>query len=368
MSKPSPIVAFMRARFEYVSCMFKGHKDEMPAKLKTDALQGILRQLTIIRSVSVADGIVLGKMLDDCPLSLDACDQIRAAIQLKVDVSGTGVFAMSQRKQVHHHLEHYQTATDWAIYTDTSKNHDVKLTQMATRMQQIYFTRPSEPCVASAVAIALCQDGPHDPSYLLTKVRRMKDILQALTKDMPKVEAPERYPDTVEEFERSWPALFLATFADEKPAQCPIAHSVMLVLKATAPCRNTRNGCQSVMPQHTIFAASPRGHGGAVQKLFNRSHSDVDLPGFAWCHERQPLPMIPCQSLHIPAPIPAPLLAVPAQQLALPALQLALLEPIAEGHGHGSEMSPNKVEAHETHDGEKLTGASISLSSMVDRW
>ena len=164
MSKPSPIVAFMRARFEYVSCMFKGHKAEMPAKLKTDALQGILRQLTIIRSVSVADGIVLGKMLDDCPLSLDACDQIREAIQLKVDVSGTGVFAMSQRKQVHNHLEHYQTATDWAIYTDTSKNHDVKLTQMATRMQQIYFTRPSEPCVASAVAIALCQDGPHDPS------------------------------------------------------------------------------------------------------------------------------------------------------------------------------------------------------------
>ena len=237
--------------------MFKGHKDEMPAKLKTDALQGILRQLTIIRSVSVADGIVLRKMLDDCPLSLDACDQIREAIQLKIDVSGTGVFAMSQRKQVHNHLEHYQTATDWAIYTDTSKNHDVKLTQMATRMQQIYFTRPSEPCVASAVAIALCQDGPHDPSYLLTKVRRMKDILQALTKDMPKVEAPERYPDTVEELERSWPALFLATFADEKLAQCPIAHSVMLVLKATAPCRNKRNGYQSVMPQHDFRFIHP---------------------------------------------------------------------------------------------------------------
>ena len=99
MSKPSPIVAFMRARFEYVSCMFKGHKDEMTAKLKTDALQGILRQLTIIRSVSVADGIVLGKMLDDCPLSLDACDQIREAIQLKVDVGGTAKFAMSHGKQ-----------------------------------------------------------------------------------------------------------------------------------------------------------------------------------------------------------------------------------------------------------------------------
>ena len=84
--------------------MFKGQKDEMPAKLETDALQSILRQLTIIRSVSVADGIVLGKMLDDCPLSLDACDQIREAIQLKVDVSGTGVFAMSQRKQVHNTL------------------------------------------------------------------------------------------------------------------------------------------------------------------------------------------------------------------------------------------------------------------------
>ena len=31
-------------------------------------------------------------------------------------------------------------------------------------------------------------------------------------------------------------------------------------------------------------------------------------------------------------------------------------------------MSPNKVEAHETHDGEKPTGASNSRSSMVDRW
>ena len=99
MSKPSPIVAFMRARFEYVSCMFKGHKDKMPAKLKTDAF--VLRQLTIIRSVSVADGIVLGKMLDDCPLSLDACDQIREAIQLKFDVGGFGGFAMSHRKQDH---------------------------------------------------------------------------------------------------------------------------------------------------------------------------------------------------------------------------------------------------------------------------
>ena len=86
---------------------------------------------------------------------------------------------------------------------------------MATRMQQIYFTRPSEPCVASAVAIALCQDGPHDPSYLLTKVRRMKDILQALTKDMPKVEAPDRYTDTVDDFERSWPTMFFAAFANE---------------------------------------------------------------------------------------------------------------------------------------------------------
>ena len=34
---------------------------------------------------------------------------------------------------------------------------------------------------------------------------------------------------------------------------------------------------------------------------------------------------------------------------------------IAERHGHGSEMSPNKVEAHKTYDGEKHTGASISV-------
>ena len=95
--------------------MHKGHADIMLAKLKTDALQIILRQLTIIWSVSVADGIVLGKMLDDCSLSSDACDQIREAIQLNVDVGGTGGLAVSHCKQWHNHFEHYQTATDWAI-------------------------------------------------------------------------------------------------------------------------------------------------------------------------------------------------------------------------------------------------------------
>ena len=40
--KPRPLVQFLEARFEYLRCMHKGDANELPDKLKTESLAGIL--------------------------------------------------------------------------------------------------------------------------------------------------------------------------------------------------------------------------------------------------------------------------------------------------------------------------------------
>jgi hypothetical protein len=278
----SPLVSFFQARFEYLSCVHKGPKDELPEKLKVESKQGILKQLAFARTISMQDAIDLTNMLDESKLPEDAATDIRQAIQLKADIQGDAAPASSEKvRQTHGHLEHYQAASDWVCYASAA-THEIKMLHMARRMHSLYLYNPTEPTISGAVAVALYADGPHDPSYLLAKVRLMKEFLSTMSKELNRIppDLPKNFPAEVQTFKETHSVLFEIAFAEGLPAACPIASVMMNILKAGAPCRRTRSGCNESTPQ----TLKQNGRSQAiVNSVFQRQHSDVQLPGFRWC-------------------------------------------------------------------------------------
>ena len=278
----SPLVSFFQARLEFLSCVHKGPKDELPEKLKVESKQGILRQLALARTISMQDAIDLSNMLDDSKLPEDAAADIREAIQMKADIQGDAAPASSEKiKQTHGHLEHYQTASDWVCYASAA-THELKMLHMARRMHSLFLYNPTEPTISGAVAVALYIDGPHDPSYLLAKVRQMKEFLCTMLKDIQRtpVDLPKTFPAEVQNFKETHSVIFAAAFAEDLPAACPIARVMMQILKSGVPCRKTRLGCNESSPQ--TLKQNGRSQ-SIVNSVFQRQQSDVQLPGFRWC-------------------------------------------------------------------------------------
>jgi hypothetical protein len=299
----SPLVLFFQARFEYLSCVHKGPKDELPEKLKVESKQAILKQLALARTISMQDAIDLTNMLGESKLPDDAATDIREAIQMKADIQGDASPAASSEKvrQVHTYLENYQAAGDWVWYAGPA-THENKLLQMARRMHSIFLYYPTEPTISAAVAVALYVDGPHEPSYLLTKVRQMKGFLQSMLKGSgqpPAADLPKVFPAEVQQFKETHSVLFAAAFANDLPAVCPVPAVTMQVLKSGAPCRKTRLGCNDF----AAHAVKQNGRSQAlVNSVFQRQQFDVPLPGFRWC-----------QGTSSPPPLGA-VAAVPAAQ------------------------------------------------------
>ncbi len=94
----SPLASFFQARFEYLSCVHKGPKDELPEKLKVEGKQGILKQLALTRTISMQDAIAFANMLDESKLPDDAATDSREAIQMKADIQGDAGPAASSEK------------------------------------------------------------------------------------------------------------------------------------------------------------------------------------------------------------------------------------------------------------------------------
>lgn len=287
----SPLVLFFQARFEYLSCVHKGPKDELPEKLKVESKQGILKQLALARTINMQDAIALTNMLNESKLPDDAATDIHEAIQMKADIQGDASPAASLEKvrQIHTYLENYQAAGDWECYAGQA-SHENKLLQMARRMHSIFLYYPTEPTISAAVAVALYVDGPHDPSYLLAKVRQMKGFLQSMFKTSgppPAADVPKVFPAEVQHFKETHSVVFAAAFATDLPAACPVPAVMMQILKSGAPCRKTRMGCND-------FAAHAVKHTGRsqaiVNSVFQRQQSDVQLPGFRWCQGPASLP------------------------------------------------------------------------------
>jgi hypothetical protein len=285
------LVLFFQARFEYLSCVHKGPKDELPEKLKVDSKHAILKQLALARIISMQDAIALTNMLDESKLPEDAAAAIREAIQAKADIQGDETPASSAQKirQEHHYLEHYQSASDWKCYESDSQ-HTVKIVHMSRRMHSLFLYYPTEPTISGAVAIALFVDGPHEPIYVLAKVRQLKEFLQSGLKTPGLVvpgDIPKTYPAKVEKFKETSPVMFAAAFATEMPAACPVPSVVLQVLKSSAPCRKTKQGCNE--PAGPPLKQNGRSQ-AIVNSMFQRQHSEVQLPGFRWCHGSNFLP------------------------------------------------------------------------------
>lgn len=284
--KKSPLFMFLKARFEYLACIHKGPKEDLPEKLRQDVAGSILKQISFAKAVSVTDAIELITLVNDSLLPETEADAIRNAIQCKADMAGdAAATSIAGGRQTHLHLEHYQSTADWDCYSSSGVGHDVKLAKMASRMTSLHLRSPTEPTYANAVAISLHLDGPHEPSYLLSKVRRMKEFVATLVKHTPKSEAPSVYPETIDEFKVSYTVIFAAAFASDLPAPCQIQPAILQVLKGSTPCRKTRTGCAEALVQHP-----PKHSHSIVQQAFQRrlSLNDPYLPGFQWCNQRQP--------------------------------------------------------------------------------
>jgi hypothetical protein len=388
-SKKSPLVQFVEARFEYLRCMHKGPNADLPEKLKIESLQGIMRQIAVVKALPVQDGITLAKMLDDGPMPSDVADQIRLAIQDKVNLGDAPGTAATQGRQMHLHLEHYQTASDWAVYADKGVEHDQKLSRMAKRMVAISLLSPTEPTCSSAVAIALHIDGPLQSPYLLAKLRRLKEFVQAMSKDLPRCDAPNNYPLIVEKFKEEFKAIYLAAYANDAPTSCPVDGLTVQFLKSTAPCRNTKAGCSEVFPQHLRMGVQSRGSAAIVNHVMQRQPSHLSLPGFKWCSGNQmqapaipPMQQIvwqPAANLELnpglPGPAVPPLMALTDVQpggggqslgsspVPKPASQSSSPEPKLAPQSSSPEPKPETVV-----DTKPATSLSSSLSEMVKMW
>ena len=227
----------------------------------------------------------------------DASGAILSAIQDKVDLCSADA-QQTHGRQIHQSVEHYQSVTDWACYGQKDMDHDRKLSIMAKRMVSLFLVNPSEQTIASAVAIALHHDGPLNPAYLLTKVRRMKAFLQAMTKDMTRCDAPANYPSDVEKFKEEHSTIYTLAFQNDPVMQCPIDAVTMQFLKQTTPCRKTRSGCSDMIAQHC--KPNSRSSVGIIQNTFGRQPSHVELPGFRWCIQQ------PVFAGHSPLALPPP--------------------------------------------------------------
>ena len=277
--------------------MHKGDADDLPEKLKSESLAGILKQIALSKSISIQDGIALAKLIDGGPMPADASGAILSAIQNKVDLCSADA-QQTHGRQIHPSLEHYQSVTDWAWYGQKDMDHDRKLSIMAKRMVSLFLVNPSEPTIASAVAIALHHDGPLNPAYLLTKVRRMKAFLQAMTKDMTRCDAPANYPSDVEKFKEEHSTIYTLAFQNDPVMQCPIDAVTMQFLKQTTPCRKTKAGCSDMIAQHC--KPNNRSSVGIIQNTFGRQPSHVELPGFRLCIQQ------PVFAGHSPLALPPP--------------------------------------------------------------
>ena len=99
-AKPRPLVQFLDARFEYIRCMHKGDADDLPEKLKSESLAGILKQIALSKSISIQDGIALAKLIDGGPMPADASGAILSAIQNKVDLCSADA-QQTHGRQIH---------------------------------------------------------------------------------------------------------------------------------------------------------------------------------------------------------------------------------------------------------------------------
>ena len=369
--KKSPLFMFLKARFEYLACIHKGPKEDLSEKLRQDVAGSILKQISFAKAVSVTDAIELTTLVNDSLLPETEADAIRNAIQCKADMAGdAAATSLAVGRQTHLNLEHYQSTADWDCYSSSDVGHDVKLANMASRMTSLHLRSPTEPTYANAVAIALHLDGPHEPSYLLSKVRRMKEFVASLVKNTPKSEAPSVYPETIDEFKVSYTVIFAAAFASDLPAPCQIPPAILQVLKGSTPCRKTRTGCAEALVQHP-----PKHSHSIVQQAFQRrlSLNDPYLPGFQWSNQRQPQqqsPLALCmgpwlsqggvqgqlnQDVPLPKAAPTAVLALgdvePVHTSAVPAAPLAAAAPPATSAGSSVIPAPPS-----------------SISELVSKW
>ena len=136
--------------------------------------------------------------------------------------------------------EAYQGNDQWHCYT-TEKQTAPRLIKMASRLHAMGVNRGTEKTFAKAAAIALCNDGLKSSADSLKDTRALKAFFLQMPHET--LTGPMSYPSDVTEFKVSNEVLW-----DQLQVHGPVVDSRLdsgdaAVLKAAAPCRNTKTGC-----------------------------------------------------------------------------------------------------------------------------
>ena len=238
----------MAKRFEYIRCSHCGDPDSCPEKLISSARAAIMSQLAVSTDLDISVGIACHRLLNESPLPIQVRQEVKAAIDAKIESAGHVEGIGGPAKQRCDYLESYQAAADWVVYDDPAQSRDKRLVQMAKRMQSVQLGTKGhtrEQVYADGVAIAMHATlgaGPEHQHEALLCLRDLKSFVQ--DKQLP--QEPDIYPRDPGEFASMHPAIFAAAYAHGGPVPCPMDPMVLRILKARAPCRNSRYGCEQV--------------------------------------------------------------------------------------------------------------------------
>ena len=330
MQASSPLVAFFEARMEYLTCI-NSSKFGITESLAASSTLGMLKLIADTKYITIADATKLTRLLESSPLAAESIVKINNAIQGKVDIVGTDVAQAktpSKTKQSCTNIEMFQSSSDWAIYRDAAASDDSKIMNMAKRMISIGLTSPTEHTIAGAAAVALHGAQNHSVSYLLLKVRLLKQCLQVPHAKF--ADAPPIYPSNVCDFKASHPVLFESAFANDPPSPCPIDSTMLQMMKQHTPCRATKSGCDIMTPS---FSPTNKHMGKTtLHNLLKRlpTSMGIDLPGFQWCVPGALAAVAPAPPVALAlAPSPSQAAGTPTLTTTEPAKHLAVTSMIA---------------------------------------
>ena len=269
---------FVQSRFEYMACFLAGGMIEGSIKhheISKKVLDTVSKQLHFVTSMDCNAAKRLLAITSSSPLIGTDKQELMCRLNDKVDMeasvdtlspepsssgstsSGSAgpdpvgpVLAISPKKvtkisQVHPYIHNYGNEPMWTIVCSPTTAMQTKLSTMAVSLKAMGVRHMSEK--TAAAACALCRHFsilPDDsPDKALDHMRRLKEMVRLMWKDLPPCDVPAEYPATPEEFLAKYPLWHATAYAEHPPVPSPVAWQIAMLMYDEQPCRSTKAGC-----------------------------------------------------------------------------------------------------------------------------
>ena len=161
----SALAKMVGQKWEWARLVSQGSK--LPEHRQKDLLNGIMIAISMVRTITVDQGIELANLIDHNVVEETIDTQIMDAIDNKVTLSGSGTNMEKhlERRQTLSNPEAYQTLHTWSTYG--KENPDACLMAIAVRLRRIGCANVDEKSFAAAAAVAWCRFGPTSRDFAL---------------------------------------------------------------------------------------------------------------------------------------------------------------------------------------------------------